>query len=141
MTLKGSLQSSKIQNSHKYSTLVEINYLLLEIIKVPKSDFQSEISMLRIIGIFLISFYSIRNNSLGARFLITSIFEQLYFLKACSISDEPSPEFRDATANFCQARPPQWRAAAAAAAAFYSAKSRQGLGLGGLASRGGPEMH
>ena len=28
--------------------------------------------------------------------------------------------------------------AATAAAAFYSAKSRQGLGLGGLASRGGP---
>ena len=31
-----------------------------------------------------------------------------------------------------------WRCAASAAAAFYSAKSSQGLGLGGLASRGGP---
>ena len=50
---------------------------------------------------------------------------------------------RAATANFLQARPPQWqphqRRAAAAGAAFYSTKSRQGLGLGGLASRGGPE--
>ena len=38
--------------------------------------------------------------------------------------------------------PPQWwpnlQRVAAAAAAFYSAKSREGLGLGGLASRGGP---
>ena len=45
-------------------------------------------------------------------------------------------------ANCWQARPPQWRPhqrhAAPAAAAFYSVKSRQGLGLGGLASRGGP---
>ena len=39
--------------------------------------------------------------------------------------------------------PPQWRPhhlrAAAAAATFYFEKFRQGLGLGGLASRGGPE--
>ena len=45
-------------------------------------------------------------------------------------------------AIFWQARPPQWgphqRRAAAATAVFYSAKSRQGLGLGGLASRGSP---
>jgi hypothetical protein len=44
---------------------------------------------------------------------------------------------RAATVNFCQARPPHWRPhqwrATAAAAAFYSAKSRRGL-----ASRGGP---
>ena len=50
--------------------------------------------------------------------------------------------FRAATANFCQARAPQlWphqRCAAPATTAFYSAKSRQGLGLGGLASCGGP---
>jgi len=46
-------------------------------------------------------------------------------------------------ANCWQARPPQWqphqRHAAPVTAAFYSIKSRQGLGLGGLASRGGPE--
>ena len=46
---------------------------------------------------------------------------------------------------FWQARPPQCqthqRHASVAAAAFYSAKSRQGLGLGGLASRGGPENY
>ena len=41
-------------------------------------------------------------------------------------------------ANFLQAWPPR---AATAAAAFYSANSRQGLGLGGLASRGGPEEY
>ena len=45
-------------------------------------------------------------------------------------------------ANFWQAGPPQWRPhqqCAIAAAAFYSAKSRQGLGLGGLASQTGPD--
>jgi hypothetical protein len=51
--------------------------------------------------------------------------------------------WRTATANFWQSRPPHQRRAAAAAAAttdFYSAKCRQGLGLGGLASRGGPAL-
>ena len=43
---------------------------------------------------------------------------------------------RAATANFWQ--PQQWYAATAATA-FYSEKSRQGLGLGGLARRGGPD--
>ena len=41
-------------------------------------------------------------------------------------------DYRAATANF-------WRGTTAAAA-FYSSKSRQGLGLGGLASRGGPGL-
>ena len=43
---------------------------------------------------------------------------------------------RVTTANFWQAGPPQWRPhqqCAIAAAAFYSAKSRQGQGLGGPA--------
>ena len=52
--------------------------------------------------------------------------------------------YRADTAIFLQARPPQWRphqqCAASAALAFYSAKSRQGLGLGGLASCGGPAI-
>ena len=52
---------------------------------------------------------------------------------------------RAATANFWQARPSQGRphqyCATTAAAAFYSAKSRQGLGLWGLASHGGPEYN
>ena len=52
--------------------------------------------------------------------------------------------YRAATAIFWQARPPQCqphqRHASDAAAAFYSAKSRQGLGLGGLASRSGPDI-
>ena len=39
--------------------------------------------------------------------------------------------FRDATVNYWQAKPPQWRADAAA---FYAAKSRQGLGLGALSA-------
>ena len=42
------------------------------------------------------------------------------------------------------ARPPQWRPhqqrAAAASATFYSAKSRQGLGHWGIASRGSPGL-
>ena len=47
---------------------------------------------------------------------------------------------RAASTNFWQARPPQWPSHhRRTAAVFYSAKSRQGLGLGGLASRGGPE--
>ena len=49
---------------------------------------------------------------------------------------------RAATANFWLARLPQrhpnHQRAAAAVIMFYSAKSRQGLGLGSLASRGGP---
>ena len=46
---------------------------------------------------------------------------------------------RAATTNLQQTRPPQWRSQHQRhAAAFYSAKSRQGLGLGGLASRGVP---
>ena len=49
---------------------------------------------------------------------------------------------RAATANFWQARPSQWRPnqrrAVTATAAFYSAKFRQGLGLGALAIGGGP---
>ena len=46
-----------------------------------------------------------------------------------------SLKIRAAMANCWQARPPQWqphqRHAAPATAAFYSVKSRQGLGLGG----------
>ena len=46
--------------------------------------------------------------------------------------------------DFWQARPPQWsqqqRHGAAAAPIFYFAKFRQGLGLGGLASLGGPDI-
>ena len=45
---------------------------------------------------------------------------------------------------FWQARPPQCqphqRYASVAAVTFYYAKSRQGLGLGGLAGRGGPDI-
>ena len=41
-----------------------------------------------------------------------------------------------ATANFWQARPPQWQPHQRRAAA----KSRQGLGLEGMASRGGPAL-
>ena len=43
---------------------------------------------------------------------------------------------RAATADFWQTGPPHHQRAAAAA--FYSAKSRQDLGLFGLVSRGGP---
>ena len=49
--------------------------------------------------------------------------------------------FRAATASLWQARPQQWQPhQRCAAAAIYSEKSRQGLGLGGLASRSGPEF-
>ena len=50
--------------------------------------------------------------------------------------------YRAATGNFWQAKLPKWRPPQwCVAAAFYSAKSRQGLGLGGLASHGGPDIH
>ena len=47
---------------------------------------------------------------------------------------------RAAMADFWQARPPKWcpHPWCATAAMFYFAKSRQDLGLGGLASRGSP---
>ena len=47
---------------------------------------------------------------------------------------------RAVTANFWQARPPQWQPHQwhNAAAAFYYAKFRQDLDIGGLSSRGGP---
>ena len=44
---------------------------------------------------------------------------------------------RTTTANFWRARPPQWWPHGVPITAFYSAKSKQGLGLGGLASHGG----
>ena len=51
--------------------------------------------------------------------------------------------YRAAKAHFRQARPPKWRShkqcATATATAFYSAKSKQGLGVGGHAY-GGPEL-
>ena len=50
-------------------------------------------------------------------------------------------KFRAATSNFWLARLPQLQAhqqcAATVIAAFYSSSSSHGLGLGGLASRGG----
>ena len=50
--------------------------------------------------------------------------------------------FGAATVDLWQTRPPKWRPhhwhAANTAAELYLSKSRQGLGLGGLASRGGP---
>ena len=70
------------------------------------------------------------------------------FIVVCSVNGSQvsilTLTFRAAAANFWQARLPQWwphqGRAAVAAAAFYFAKSRQGLGLGGLASRGGPDI-
>ena len=60
--------------------------------KVPKSDFQSEFSMSKIIRIFLI-FFSMKNKGLGAHFLLKSFFCNFNFktpllLKSCSIFDE-----------------------------------------------------
>ena len=61
--------------------------------KVPKSDFQSQFSMSKIIRIFLI-FSSLKTISLEkvfcyCHFLKTSIFEPLCFLKWCPIFDGP----------------------------------------------------
>jgi len=63
--------------------------------KVPKSDFQSWFSMSRIIRIFFCCFFQLRaivdvHNFCKNQFLITSIFETLYFLKSCPIFDEMS---------------------------------------------------
>ena len=49
-------------------------------------------------------------------------------------------QFRSVTAIFWQARLPQRPPHQRHVAAFYSAKSRPGLSLGGLASRGGPAI-
>jgi len=49
--------------------------------------------------------------------------------------------FRATTVNFWQASPPQWWPHQWRAVAFYSAKSRQGLGFGDLASSGGPVLN
>jgi hypothetical protein len=46
--------------------------------KVPKSDFQSQFSMSKIIGIFLI-FFSLKNISLKEGFLLLSFFENYNF--------------------------------------------------------------
>ena len=52
--------------------------------------------------------------------------------------------YRAAKAHFWKARPPKWRSqkqhATATATAFYSANSRQGVGVGGHASWSGPEL-
>ena len=60
--------------------------------KVPKSYFQGQFSMSKINGIFSKK-KSFKNIHLGDHFLKkhffqTSIFEPLYFLKACPIFDE-----------------------------------------------------
>ena len=46
--------------------------------KVPQLDFQSEFTMSKIIQIFLKNF-SMKNKSLGAHFLVTSILEPIYY--------------------------------------------------------------
>ena len=59
--------------------------------KVPKSDFQSQFSMSKIIRIFLI-FFNIevyKKVFCYCHFLKTSIFEPLCFLKWCPIFDGP----------------------------------------------------
>ena len=63
---------------------------------VPKSDFQSQFSLLKIILIFLI-FFSLKNASLEKHFsywyfLVTSIFKWLYFLKWCPIFDSSNSQ-------------------------------------------------
>ena len=51
--------------------------------KVPKSDFQSQFSMSKIIRIFLI-FFSLKNTSLEEFFLLLSFFENFNFLRTKS---------------------------------------------------------
>ena len=48
--------------------------------KVQKLDFQSEFSMSKIIRIFL-NFFSLKNNRLGAHFLLKMIFDNFKFKK------------------------------------------------------------
>ena len=63
---------------------------------------------------------------------------ELHEISNDKLCGTPTTPLRTAMAIFWQARPPQWRPHQQRAATFYSAKSRQGLGLGGLATRGGP---
>ena len=58
--------------------------------KVPKSDFQTQFFMSKIIQIFLIFFFFFHwKYQFRRRFLKTSIFEPLCFLKWCPIFDSP----------------------------------------------------
>ena len=45
--------------------------------KVPKFDFQSQFSMAKIIGIFLI--FSLKDTNLGAHFLLMTAFDNINF--------------------------------------------------------------
>ena len=47
--------------------------------KVRKMDFQSQFSMSKIIGIFLI-FFSLKNTNLEAHFLLLAFFDKINFL-------------------------------------------------------------
>ena len=51
---------------------------------MPKSDFQSQFSISKIIRNFFI-FFSLKNTNLGAQFLLLTFFKSLYFLKWCPI--------------------------------------------------------
>jgi hypothetical protein len=86
-----------IQNWKDFCLKINIpkgNYWILRIgrcQKVPKSDFQSQFSMSKIIGIFL-NFFSLKNINLGTHFLLIAFldninFKSLYFLKWCPIFD------------------------------------------------------
>ena len=59
--------------------------------KLSKSEFQSLFSKSKINGIFLIFFHLWIHITLGANFLITSIFETLNHLKWCPIFDDSPP--------------------------------------------------
>ena len=47
--------------------------------KVPKSDFQSQFSTSKIIWIFLIFFFALKNTNLGAHFLLLAFFDNINF--------------------------------------------------------------
>ena len=62
------------KNQHTKRKLLNFdNWCNREVVKVPKFDFQSSFSKSKIIGIFLI-FFSLKNISLGAHFLLLTFF-------------------------------------------------------------------
>ena len=82
----------------------------------------------------LIAIRSKNSNSFG-----NNCINQVFFIMKKIVHGAKHMYSRAAMANFWQTRPPQWRPHQwRAAPTFHSAKSKQGLGLWGLANCGDP---
>ena len=67
------------KNQHAQRKLLNFEFWInVELSKLPKFDFQSQLSMSNIIRIFL-NFYSLKNINLGAHFLLLTFFDNVNF--------------------------------------------------------------